>query len=207
LKSEETIRILFVSIIGFGLAAAPAFASCVPGSVQNGKTALLDVPADKRVELTAKTLKMACNWPADIELALVGIFQAPPDYQPSIDLEAASAYPELWDRVCAGGKQALNEAIQLDANAARSHIYRACGVERSRLATEQEYVSADGPFLLPIMIMSVLESYGLDFDSRRALSRGLAGMASTTLGEPSVAPSPPTPPTPPTPPPAPAANP
>ena len=138
MKSEETIRILIASIIGFGLAAAPAFASCVPDSVQNGKSALLDVPVDKRVELTAKTLKMACNWPADIELALVGIFQAPPEYQPSIDLEAASAYPELWNRVCVGGKEALNQATKLDAIAARTHIYRSCGIERVRFATEEE---------------------------------------------------------------------
>ena len=207
MKSEETIRILIASIIGFGLAAAPAFASCVPDSVQNGKSALLDVPVDKRVELTAKTLKMACNWPADIELALVGIFQAPPEYQPSIDLEAASAYPELWNRVCVGGKEALNQATKLDAIAARTHIYRSCGIERVRFATEEEFVAADGPFLLPIMIMSVLESYGVDFDSRRALSRGLAGMVSANVGDVAATPTPPTPPTPPPAPPAPPAPP
>jgi len=165
--------------------------------VRSGKAALADVPADKRVELTAKTLKMACNWPQDIELALVGIFQAPPDYQPSIDLAAARDYPELWNRVCAGGRAVLDQAVTLEANAARAHIYQACDVQRIRFATEAEFIAADGPFLLPIMIMSVLESYGLDFDSRRALSRGLAGMGAKgtpTPNPPPPAPAPPTPP-------------
>jgi hypothetical protein len=164
----------------------------VPGSIQNGRAALAEAPADKRVEVTAKTLKLACNWPPDIELALVGIFQAPPDYQPSIDLAAASDYPELWDRICLGGKAALDQAVKLGANEARVHIYRACGVERMRFATEAEFVSADGPFLLPMMIMFVLESYGMDFDSRRALSRGLAGMGPITPETPTPPPTPPT---------------
>ena len=140
------------------LASNSAFASCVPDSIRNGKAALVDVPAERRVELTAKTLKMACNWPRDIELALVGVFQAPPEYQPSIDLTAAKDYPELWDRVCIGGRRVLDHAVNLQADEARAYIYTECGVERTRFATQAEFVAADGPFLLPLMIMAVLDS-------------------------------------------------
>ena len=173
------------------LASNSAFASCVPDSLRNGKAALVDVPAERRVELTAKTLKMACNWPRDIELALVGVFQAPPEYQPSIDLTAAKDYPELWDRVCIGGRRVLDHAVNLQADEARAYIYTECGVERTRFATQAEFVAADGPFLLPLMIMAVLDSYGMDFESRRDLSRGLAGIGVPAPNAPPVPPTPP----------------
>jgi hypothetical protein len=211
-ERRETIRTLFAILIFANLLTTNAHASCVPDSINSGKAALNDVPDDKRVELTAKTLKMACNWPRDIELALVGIFQAPPDYQPSIDLSTAIDYPELWNRVCIGGRATLDQAVKLSANEARTHIYKQCGVERIQFATLEEFVAADGPFLLPLMIMAVLDSYGMDFDSRRALSRGLAGIGVRELDAavPDQAPAIPppttsTPPSPPAPPPAPVA--